>query len=319
MIGYYKIAIRVALVYFVFSLLYIMLSDKILLSIISDPYTLTIFQTYKGITFILLTSLILFFVINREIFKQKKYEQELRVAKEKAEKSDNLKTSFLNNMSHEIRTPLNCLMGFSELLVDKDITYEEKEHYLNIIKNNGDQLLRIINDILDISKIEVGIVDVEMVQFSLKDILNETKFFINDLLERKGKSSDIKLEINIEDEVDKVFWDKNRFNQILQNLITNAIKFTEKGKLIVSCFKNSDNFVEIHVKDTGIGIVEDKLEQIFEPFMQEETTIKRTYGGTGLGLPICKALVEILGGKIGVESTKGEGSDFFFTIPLNHS
>jgi len=292
-----------------------MLSDSILFGFIDDPYTLTIFQTYKGVAFVLLTSILLFLIINREVFKQKHYEIELRIAKEKAEKSDRLKTSFLNNMSHEIRTPMNCLLGFSELLTDNDITDDDRIQYLKIMNNNGNQLLRIIDDILDISKIEVGIIDVEKIKFSLKDLFNEMRFFIDELLKRKGK--DIDVEVNIDDDIDYILGDKERLIQILQNLVINSIKFTSVGSIDISCFKNEDNFLEFHIKDTGIGIEEDKMEQIFEPFIQEEDTIARSYGGTGLGLPISKALVEILGGEIGVKSCKGEGSDFFFTIPYH--
>lgn len=292
-----------------------MLSDSILLSIISNPYTLTIFQTYKGIAFVLITSILLFFVINREVFKQRQYEKELMVAKEKAEESDRLKTSFINNMSHEIRTPMNCLLGFSELIVDKDVTEDERVQYISIIKNNGNQLLRIIDDILNISKIEVGIIAVKKVRFSIKELLKETTVFINDLINRKGKHLDVVVVNNSDEELDIIEGDKERLIQVLQNLVTNAIKFTDVGSIEVSCFINTDNYLEFHVKDTGIGIKEDRLSKIFEPFTQEEESLSRVYGGTGLGLSISKALVEKLDGEIGVKSSKGKGSDFFFTVP----
>lgn len=292
-----------------------MLSDSILLSIIDDPYTLTIFQTYKGLAFVFFTSILLFLVVNREIYKQKRYELELKLAKENAERSDRLKTTFLNNMSHEIRTPMNCILGFSELLSSDDITEDDRSKYIKILNNNGNQLLRIIDDILDISKIEVGVVDIKKNEFSLNELFEEIEVFIKDILKNKEKSLDFNILNDARDTIDVIVGDRGRLVQILQNLITNAVKFTSEGSIEVKCFKRSDGFLIFHVRDTGIGIKEDKLEKIFEPFIQEEDTIVRSYGGTGLGLPISKALVEILGGEVGVRSIKGEGSDFFFTIP----
>ncbi len=210
---------------------------------------------------------------------------------------------------------MNCLLGFSELLVDRDISEEDRSVYLKIMKNNGDQLLRIIDDILDISKIEVGIIDFKKIEFSLNELLEEMLVFIENLLEKRGNILDVKVVNNSEIKIDIIWGDKERLIRILQNLLTNSVKFTQEGQIEIIYFINTENFLEFHIKDTGIGIGEDKIERIFEPFVQEEDTISRYYGGTGLGLSISKAFVEIMGGKIGVVSRKGGGSDFFFTIP----
>lgn len=317
MVFSYKIALKISLIYFVFSFLYILLSDSVLLSFVDDPYTLTIFQTYKGLAFVLLTSILLFFIVNREIYKQKQSEHKLRIAKEKAERSDRLKTSFLNNLSHEIRSPMNCILGFSELLTGNDISEEELNSYAGTINDSGNQLLKVIDDVLDISKIEVGIVDINEIEFSLSDLLDEIDTYTKDIILKKDNKISFKISNEASETVDIIKGDKSRLVQILQNLIANAVNFTSEGSVEVLCFKKSDEFLLFHVKDTGVGIEENKVGLIFEPFIKEENSIVRKYNGTGLGLPISKAFVEMLGGEIGVNSSKGIGSDFFFTIPIS--
>lgn len=311
----YKIAIKVALIYFVFGILYISLSDNMLLYLVEDAYKLTVFQTYKGVSFISITSFMLFWIVNREIKRERVFEKELKNAKERAEKSDKLKTAFLNNMSHEIRTPLNSIMGFADLLTSEDITDEERYQYNKILNKSGDQLLRIIDDILDIAKIESDVIIIRKSEFLISELLSEVNIFINEYIRQKSKNLEVDF-INKFDDVDDVlFTDKGRLIQVLNNLLTNAVKFTDEGIIRVICKPIEKNSISFHIIDTGIGIAQDKLEHIFEPFAQEEYSMVRNYGGTGLGLSIAKAFVEIMGGEIGVVSTKGVGSDFFFTLP----
>jgi len=241
---------------------------------------------------------------------------ELTKSKEKAEESDRLKSAFLANMSHEIRTPMNGIIGFAELLKDTDLREDAAKSYIDIINNCGHQLLSIINDIIDISKIEAGQFTVNIAPVSVK----ETFFELSSIYKPSAQKKNI--EINIEhqlfDEQSVILTDENRLKQILNNLISNAIKFTQNGEIILGC-SVKDRELLFYVKDTGIGIPDDFKSVIFERFRQVELEKNRQYGGTGLGLSICKALVELLGGKIWLESEEDKGSCFFFTIPYNPS
>ncbi|MGP8215233.1 MAG: ATP-binding protein [Bacteroidia bacterium] len=240
-------------------------------------------------------------------------------AKEKAEEATKLKEAFLANMSHEIRTPMNAIIGFSDILSKGNLEEKEKE-YVRIIKSAGENLLIIINDILDISKIEAGMMTFEEHTFSVKDIFNS----LNVMLMGKAKEKNLELLFICDENIpDSLLGDPTRLTQIIINLAGNAIKFTLKGKISVRAKvlkKENENFlVEFSVKDTGIGIPPDKLENIFERFRQAESHITRKYGGTGLGLSIAKQLVELQGGTLSVKSEFNAGSTFIFCIPYKKS
>ncbi len=249
-----------------------------------------------------------------DVTKRIEEENDLKHAKEKAEEADSLKTAFLANMSHEIRTPMNAIIGFSDLLTDPDITDEEKEEYVNVIKNNGNILLNIIDDIIDIAKIEAGQIKIYRTQCAINEILyelytnfNKQKKIINktnvEIIINTGKFQNI-----------TILSDPFRLRQILTNLLNNALKFTEKGYIQFG-FTIEDPLIKFFVKDTGIGIDEDKVNDIFSRFRQADLSDTRKYGGTGLGLTISKNLVELLGGKMWVESKVNEGSSFYFELP----
>jgi signal transduction histidine kinase len=248
-------------------------------------------------------------------------------AKEKAEESTKLKEAFLANMSHEIRTPMNAIIGFSDILSRRELGEQERE-YVRTIKSAGENLLTIINDILDISKIEAGMMTFEKHSFSVKDIFSS----LNIMLMGKAKEKDLELIFECDDNVpDNLLGDPTRLTQIIINLAGNAVKFTRKGKINVTAkvlpakMVESENFregtvvLEFSVKDTGIGIPKDKLEHIFERFRQAESHITRKYGGTGLGLSIAKQLVELQGGALSVTSEFKSGSVFSFCIPYEKS
>lgn len=254
--------------------------------------------------------------VSIDITERKKMEQELIKAKQIAEEAVILKEAFLANMSHEIRTPMNAIIGFTDLLLKRNLASKEKD-YVQTIKNSGENLLRIINDILDVSKINSGMMEFEAQAISLTDLFSS----LNIMLLQKAKEKNLELifEYN-KDLPDSILGDPTRLTQIILNLVSNAIKFTKKGGVYVSANivkEEGDVYlIEFSVRDTGIGVPEDKLQSIFERFSQAESHTTRNYGGTGLGLSIAKQLVTLQGGTIKVESKVGTGSVFTFTLPF---
>ncbi|MBI9066642.1 MAG: response regulator [Salinivirgaceae bacterium] len=252
-----------------------------------------------------------------DLSQRKKAERELELAKLKAEESDNLKTAFLTNMSHEIRTPMNAVLGFSQLLAKENISNSEKVMYIDYIKKNGKSLVKIIDDIIDISKIQSKQIVLKNRQFNLIDLMKELKLIhqaiIDDLVEKN-----ITLNFKLSDKINNEFFvttDEIRLKQVMNNLISNAIKYTEKGSVDFG-FVIYNKTIEFYVKDTGIGIKKENIRRIFKRFVQfSKEYISRQYG-TGLGLSISKELVALLGGYLKVETEYEVGSKFYFELPL---
>jgi len=249
---------------------------------------------------------------------EEKYKEHLVEAKEHAEESDRLKTAFLANMSHEIRTPMNGILGFSQILREKRFPEEKQKEFLNVIHNRAKNLLQIINDIVDISKIEANQLKVEYSEFNLNQLLyelyNTYQFELQSI-----NNSDIKLIIHKDLDYEKslIYSDETRLKQILTNLISNSLKFTEKGEIEFGYKLRNEDELLFYVRDTGIGIPKDKQDFIFVRFRQADEVTSRKYGGTGLGLSISLNLVKMLGGKIWLESEEGKGTCFYFTLPYN--
>jgi len=239
---------------------------------------------------------------------------ELIIAKNKAEESDRLKSAFLANMSHEVRTPLNSIIGFSELLGDPDFEEDQKNEFIQHIIASGNNLLSIISDIMDISKIESGEITIRKKQIDAQKFISGIKEQF--AFQTEAKKLELKLTSPDTDEETVFIADAERLMQIFNNLIGNALKFTSEGKIEIG-YHPKGKMVEFFVKDTGIGIPAEYHDKIFERFRQVEDAKTRTYGGNGLGLTITKNLVELMGGKIRLESKKGEGSAFYFTMPGN--
>ena len=238
------------------------------------------------------------------ITERKRMEQELLSARDRAEESNRLKTAFLANMSHEIRTPLNAIVGFSGILASTD-EEQEKQEYVSIIENNNALLLQLIGDILDLSKIEAGTLDFIHTDFDLNELMREKENVIR-MKVREG----VELLFEQKYEQCSVCTDRNRLSQVIINLLTNAAKFTQTGSIRFG-YEMRGRELYFWVSDTGSGIPADKTEQVFERFVKLNTFKQ----GTGLGLPICKSIVEHLGGEIGVESEEGRGTTFWFTLP----
>ncbi len=243
--------------------------------------------------------------INYDITPLKETEQKLIIARDKAEELDRLKSAFLANMSHEIRTPLNSIVGFSSLLAETD-DREERQEYIKIVETNNELLLQLVSDILDLSKIESGTFD-----FVRSDLdVNESCMKIIKSMEMKvPETVDLVFEKYMPD--CHIYTDKNRFMQVITNFINNALKFTKQGTIALGYEQTVPHEIKFYVRDTAVGIPKEKIDSIFERFVKLNTFVQ----GTGLGLSICKSLVSQMGGKIGVESTEGEGSCFWFTHP----
>ncbi len=246
-----------------------------------------------------------------DITEKRKRAIELKTAKENAEKANRAKSEFLANMSHEIRTPLNAVTGFSELLSNL-LTDEKQKSYASSIKSAGKSLLTLINDILDLSKIEAGMIEMNVEPLKLKNLFNE----LYSIFDTKAKEEGLEFSINVPlDFPEFLMVDETRLRQVLLNLMGNALKFTHKGSVTVTCgvdAYNDGDTVDVHitVDDTGIGIRDDEISSIFDSFKQQEGQSTRKYGGTGLGLSICKKLIEIMNGSIDVKSKPGKGSQF---------
>lgn len=247
----------------------------------------------------------------QDITERKLAERELILAKEKAEESDQLKTAFLQNISHEIRTPLNSIIGFSDLLNQADITSEDIKTYTAIINHSGLRLIDIVSNVLTMARIQTGQVDFEHRNIELLTLISG---LFNDF-EPLAKAKNILLNFHPPKNPPKsIFTDEAKLRQIFSNLINNALKFTKAGTIDIG-YDIKDKEVEFYVRDTGIGIRKEHYEKIFGRFMQTDQTTSRNYEGAGLGLAICKGLVELLGGKIRVDSEIGKGSTLFFTLP----
>ena len=252
--------------------------------------------------------------IIRDISERKKYEKELKTALEKARESDRLKSAFLLNMSHEIRTPMNGILGFANLLRDPNLTQVERKEYTEIINKSSDRLLNTMSDLIEMSKIESGQVEITKTKISVNQLLDELfDLFQHDAF-KKGLS--FSLAPGLTDEKATITTDKGKIQRILSNLIRNAIKYTEKGNISFG-YVLKEGFIEFFVKDTGIGIPTDRQQAIFNRFEQADIEDTRVFQGSGLGLSISKAYAEMLGGSIEVTSEEGKGSTFRFTIPYN--
>ncbi|MDP4185833.1 MAG: ATP-binding protein [Bacteroidota bacterium] len=309
--------IRISLIYMSIGALWILLSDDIVNTMSEDPHVISKIQTYKGWFFILITGWLLFELARREFSRRNRLMRELEISKNKAEEADRLKTAFLANVSHEIRTPMNSILGFSELMTDSESSVEEKAHYSTLIQEKGNELLRMIDDIVEISKIQEGQISLCFNQINLLTLLDEITYTLHSSPEFIEKKEAITFNVQFELEAmrDIVFIsDVLRIKQILYNLLINAFRFTREGAVTLIVEKQGEG-VLFRIKDTGVGIPKSEQQKIFLRFQQANNSLSGIPKGTGLGLAICKGFVELLGGKIELQSEPEIGSEFSVYIP----
>ena len=256
-----------------------------------------------------------FVALKEDITEQKNNLLALTEAKVRAEESDRLKSAFLANISHEIRTPMNGILGLSELLNDSKLSEEEQSEYIGLIKQSGERMLNIINELIDISRIEAGEILMQKIETPVNQLLHDLLAFFKPEAEKKGLR--LSCTTGLSDNEIIIETDSSKFIQILTNLIKNALKFTISGSIDFG-YTNKDRSLEFYVIDSGIGIPTHMKERIFERFHQVDNSLTRHLEGAGLGLSISRAYVTLLGGTLNVETVEGRGSKFFFTLPYNH-
>ncbi len=297
---------KVVLAYLIIGGLWILFSDKMILLLSTDPETLIRLQTLKGWFYVIVTAILFFLILRWYIVR-------LRKALKQAKESDMLKTAFLQNISHEIRTPMNSICGFSTLLNKDELTPDKRKHYASIVVNSSNQLLSIVNDILCISNIETGQESISIQDVRVDLIAQE----VYDKFKQQAKTKNIDFFLELDKTVrgKTIKTDEAKIKQILWNLTSNALKFTQQGKIIVGC-KITSNSLNIYVSDTGIGIISQMQQKVFERFVQADENIQRNYGGTGLGLTIAKEYANLLGGNIELYSEPLEGTKVQVSIPI---
>lgn len=255
-----------------------------------------------------------FVAVMEDVTDKRKMIEDLVLAKEKAEESDRLKSAFLANMSHEIRTPMNGIIGFTDLLKEQKLTGKEKIKYINIIKKSSERMLNTINDLIEISQIESGTMEIEMTDINLNDLMDS--FYYQYMPEAMSKDLTLTCHKDFRDSDALIESDGKKLSAIFSNLIKNAIKYTSAGNIGFG-YKLKNNMIELFVNDTGIGIESDRQMHVFDRFVQADMSLTKPYEGTGLGLSIAKAYVDMLGGKIWLESEPKVGTKFYFTLPYN--
>ena len=299
-----KFEYRIIAGYVIVGGLWIVFSDTLLSYFIREPDMLTRLQTFKGWFYVLITAILFYFLLKSHLVK-------IRNAEQKAIESDRLKTAFLQNISHEIRTPMNSIVGFSELLKDKNLSESEKDQYLEMISKSSDQLLNIVNEVLDISLIETGNLSVNLKRVQLNNLMKEIYLSYKHLI---NKEISLTMSTGLSDSLSLILTDVIKIRQVISNLLNNAVKFTDKGHIGFG-YTLEDNELQFFIEDTGIGIPVDFHDKVFERFLKVGIDDQRLYEGVGLGLAICKGNIDLLKGRIWMESEPGKGSKFFFTIP----
>jgi signal transduction histidine kinase len=308
-----RIAIKITIIYFLVGLIWILFSDQLIQSISGNSEVVTHLQSFKGAFFVAFTAFLLFLLINREIKRKNIFQEDLEKAKERAEESDRLKSAFLANMSHEIRTPLNGILGFCELILDDSFSKEDKQVFAMYMNKNGDDFLKLINDIMDISKIQANQYVIQKKKFNINELLEGIyNQYQNSELREHRKDVDFILQPGEPDKNIELYSDAEKLSHIIQNLLNNSFFFTSEGYVRFGYNKLGSD-IEFFVEDSGRGIDEKNKEQIFKPFFKGKDPVIGSKG-FGLGLAISNGLVRLLGGELEFTSMLNVGSRFYFTL-----
>ncbi|WP_372641670.1 sensor histidine kinase [Ancylomarina sp.] len=305
---------RVTAIFVFFGALWIIASDKILLLLNFDVDFLTQIQTYKGWFFVIITGILIHSLIKADRKKEVQLKKELNDAILKSQESDRLKSAFLSNISHELRTPLNSILGFSELLKSPRIEYHEKEEYIDYINEGSNQLLAVLNELIEISKLESNLTQVDNKEFCVVNLLHELYPIYRFELEMNSNKN-LSFELNLPNNNSYlVNSDRFRVKQIITHFLSNAIKFTLEGSIELG-YEEKNDFVSIYVRDTGIGIEKCKILSVLKPFIQSDMATAKSYGGLGIGLTLCKELSVLLNGEVTIESELGKGTYISLDLP----
>ena len=306
---------RITLLYIFFGALWIIFTDILVVDLTADPHQFQMFSTYKGWFFVLVTGLLLFFLVSNEIKRRTRIYNQLLEANRKAVESDRLKTNFLSNLSHYIRTPMNGILGFVQLLEDKDTSPEKHQLFLSYINESSQHLLQTLNSIIEISRIQEGQVKVTRQEIFLNELIDRIASIARVDILGKGKEINVFMKHGLLDGNDGIISDKNKITQILSNLMDNAITFTEKGEIEIG-YSVMEKDLLFWVKDTGRGIPEERKELLFTEFLHDTSTTFTIDEGAGLGLALSSRFSRLLGGDLWLEDTSEKGSKFCFTIPF---
>lgn len=307
---------KITITYIFIGALWILFSDQLVVSITTDPHRIQTLSTYKGWLYVAITGILLFILVRKEIQRRTTIHNQLLEAKRKAVEADNLKTAFLKNLSHYIRTPLNGILGFVDLLENKDTTPEKHQLFRNCINESSQHLLQTLNSIIEISKIQEGLSDVKNKEFAINELLNSLVVFANMETIRRNKPVFVNSSLALPDGKDTFISDRSKIYQILLSLLSNAINFTEQGQIEIG-YNCSNNLLTFYVKDEGTGISTEKQKALFTDFMYNDSKKTQQGEGAGLGLHLSAKLAKLLGGKIWLESTHSTGSIFCLSIPGN--
>jgi signal transduction histidine kinase len=309
---------RITILYVFFSALWILFSDKLVFYLIKDTYQIERLSTYKGWLFVLVTGILLYYLIRKEILRRTQIVDELLESNKKAEESDRLKTTFLSNLSHYIRTPMNGILGFVELLEDRNISLENHQVFLSYINEMSQNLLQTLNSIIEISKIQEGQVNINVEPFNAKELIDRIAEAAKFDISAKKKSIRVVQNNSFFNENDSIISDREKISHVLSNLVSNAVNFTDEGEIEIGSSKNNGDIV-FWIKDTGKGIPEGKIDVLSTGFLNSTSTTCTIGEGAGLGLPLSSGLIKLLGGNLWLESTGKEGSKFCFSIPVKPS
>ncbi len=315
MLNRISFAYRISFVYVLLGVLWILFSDRIVGNIAVSSLQMQMMSTYKGWFYVLITGILLFFLIRKEINKRNLIYDELLEAKKKAVESDNLKTAFLANLSHYLRTPMNSILGFVELLDDKDTTPENHQLFLRYINENSQNLLQTINNIVDISKMQQGQSRVEPREFRINGLIRGLVSASEFDLDHKRKPITIKSTFGLPDGEDFLFSDSEKISHILACLLDNAIRFTSSGEIEIG-YSDGEKCITFFVKDSGVGISEEKQKMLFTKFMSNSSYTISAGEGPGLGLYMASGLAQLIEAKLWLESTGPDGSMFCLSVPL---